>query len=993
MKLAYLLFFVVSASLIAQTTTLRGVVTDETGAVIPAAKVTVRGPNGERSVATGNDGSYTLAGLPPGDYTMEASASGLVLPEPMRVTLSTGVRALNLQMKVAATRQEITVQESDATVNTDAASNASAVTIKGSDLESLSDDPEDLQSDLQALAGPSAGPSGGQIFIDGFSGGQLPPKESIREIRINQNPFSPEYDKIGLGRIEILTKPGTDKLRGAVSYNYMGDFWNSRNPYAAQKAPLRLNEFRANLSGSLNRRASFTLDVSREAIDNGSIVNTVTLDPRTLAVMPFTAVPVTPQRRNLVSPRLDYQLGANNTLTVRYLYSRSDIRDAGIGSFDLLSRAYHFPSTNQTLQATDTAVFGTSVNETRFQYSRYASEVIPNLQSTTIQVLGSFNGGGAQTGHAFNTQNSYELQNYTTMIHGDHTVKFGVRARLQYIDSVSPLNYNGTFTFGGGQAPVLDANNQPVPDASGQPVITEIQSIERYRRTLLFDQLGYTPEQIRALGGGATQFSITSGIPRISGNQADVGVFFGDDWKVRPNFTVNLGARYETQANIHNWRDWAPRIGLAWAPGGTAKKQPKTVFRAGFGIFYDRFVLNNTLTARRFNGVIEQQFVCTNPDSFPNLPDSAVLAKCTQVTWRVDPSLRAPYTLQSAFTVERQLPRGSTLAVTYTGSRGLHMLRSLDINAPLPGTYVPSVRGSGVFPLGNLSPLFLMTSSGVYNQNQVTVNVNGRVSRDISLTGSYAWNKARSNTDGLGTSPANPYNYTGEYGPAATDVRHTVNINGTINMKWDIRLSPFLNIQSGMPFDITTGSDLYGTTLFNARPGIATDRNKPGLIPTAYGLLDPNPTPGEQILSRNFGRGPGQIAVNVRVTKTFGFGPERGGGGPGSQGGGPFGPTPATSRRYNIAISLSARNLLNHTNAGPIIGNITSPLFGQANQMGGGGFGPGTGGAASGTPGTGGLGGGPAGGPGGSGGGNPGFGGFAENANNRRLEAQLRLTF
>ena len=228
MKLPHLLFFVLSASLLAQTATLRGVVTDETGAVIPAAKVTANGPNGARSVNTGNDGSYTLAGLPPGDYTVEAAATGLVLPENMQVTLSAGVRALNLQMKVAATRQEITVRESDATVNTDAASNASAVTIKGSDLEALSDDPEDLQSDLQALAGPSAGPSGGQIFIDGFSGGQLPPKESIREIRINQNPFSPEYDKIGLGRIEILTKPGADTLRGAVSYNYMGDFWNSQ---------------------------------------------------------------------------------------------------------------------------------------------------------------------------------------------------------------------------------------------------------------------------------------------------------------------------------------------------------------------------------------------------------------------------------------------------------------------------------------------------------------------------------------------------------------------------------------------------------------------------------------------------------------------------------------------------------------------------------------------------------------------------------------------
>jgi hypothetical protein len=78
---------------------------------------------------------------------------------------------------------------------------------------------------------------------------------------------------------------------------------------------------------------------------------------------------------------------------------------------------------------------------------------------------------------------------------------------------VSPQNYNGTFTFGGGQAPVLDANNQPVVDASGQPVVAEIQSIESYRRTLLFDQLGYTPDRIRGLGGGATQFSVTGRHP------------------------------------------------------------------------------------------------------------------------------------------------------------------------------------------------------------------------------------------------------------------------------------------------------------------------------------------------------------------------------------------------------------------------------------------------------------------------------------------------
>jgi hypothetical protein len=266
----------------------------------------------------------------------------------------------------------------------------------------------------------------------------------------------------------------------------------------------------------------------------------------------------------------------------------------------------------------------------------------------------------------------------------------------------------------------------------------------------------------------------------------------------------------------------------------------------------------------------------------------------------------------------------------------LHELRSLDINAPLPG--------SGLYPLGSPNPLLLMTSSGIYNQNQLSINVNSKVSKSVSLTGSYTLNRARSNTDGLGTFPANPYDYTGEYGPAATDARHRVSLAGTINTKWRIRLSPLVNIQSGLPFNITTGSDLYGTTLFNARPGFASGLDKPGLIPTPYGLLDPNPRAGERFVPRNYGRGPAQLAVNLRVAKSIVFGPEQGKSG---------------NRRFNLSIGMSARNIVNHTNPGPIIGNITSPLFGRANQV---------------------------------------FGtlngeGFSENANNRRLEMQIRLSF
>jgi len=254
-KLAIGLWIVLwlSASLFGQgQATLRGQITDQTGGVVSGAKVTLQGATGlvKTAIAT-KDGSYSFADLPPGDYTVEASAPDLALAEPVTVRVNSGVQTLNLQLSVVAVKEEVSVQEDSApAVNTDAASNASATVLRGTDLDALSDNPDDLASDLQALAGPAAGPNGGAIFIDGFSGGDLPPKSAIREIRINQNPFSPEYDKLGFGRIEIFTKPGTDRFRGSIGYNFANDFWNSRNPYAAQKAPLHLNE----LSGTLRER-------------------------------------------------------------------------------------------------------------------------------------------------------------------------------------------------------------------------------------------------------------------------------------------------------------------------------------------------------------------------------------------------------------------------------------------------------------------------------------------------------------------------------------------------------------------------------------------------------------------------------------------------------------------------------------------------------------------------------------------------------------------
>src|SRR5271165_1129387 len=266
---------------LAQTANLSGRVTDESGAVVPAAKVTLTGPDDLAKVATAaGDGSYSFKALLPGEYTLSASAPSLAMEQPVVVKLQSAPQIVNLQMKVVGVEQRVTVQENaGATVNTDPANNAGALVIRGADLQALSDDPEDLQSDLQGLAGPSAGPSGGTIFIDGFSGGELPPKEAIREIRINQNPFSPEYDKLGYGRIEIFTKPGTEKWHGTIAYNYANSIFNSRNPYAGEKAPLLLNESENTVSGPLSKRASITFDLEGQAVNNGAIINAIVLDP------------------------------------------------------------------------------------------------------------------------------------------------------------------------------------------------------------------------------------------------------------------------------------------------------------------------------------------------------------------------------------------------------------------------------------------------------------------------------------------------------------------------------------------------------------------------------------------------------------------------------------------------------------------------------------------------------------------------------------------
>jgi len=954
-----------------QAGSVEGSVKDQTGGVLNGAAVTLTDSAGHSTTSkTRTDGGYTFRGVSPGTYSVSATYPGLAQAGAALVTVASGRATANVVMNVESQKQELNVTESAANqVSTEPANNASALVLRQEDLDALPDDPDDLQADLQALAGPSAGPGGSQIFVDGFTGGRLPPKESIREIRINSNPFSAEYDKLGYGRIEIFTKPGSDKFHGQSYYGTSDGIWNSRNPFLSDNPPFRTQLFGGNVSGPLGSKASFFVDVDRRTIDDNGIINAQVLNPATLTSALNQSYFPTPQRRTTVSPRLDYRLGANHTLSLRYSYLDND-RLSGIGSFNLPGSGYTQNSTEQLVQLAETSVLSPSViNETHFQYAR--DKVMQISQSTAAQlnVANSFISGGSgysATGFqsAYDTQNQYELQNYTSLTHGTHTVKFGIRVRANSIGDYSPKNFNGGYTFQGN---------------------TNLSSLDQYRMALLLLGQNYTSAQVSAMGYGPSKYTVTVGNPYIGNSQVDFGPFVQDDWRARPNLTLSFGLRWEGQTNISDKSDFAPRFGIAWSPGGTGNGRKKFVIRAGWGLFYDRFAAANVLTADRYNGTNQINYSLYNPTIFDSsfsttLPLSALTLTDSQQKYEIDSHLHAPVLMQTVVGVERQLFSRTTLSVNFVNSRGTHLLRTVDINAPLPGTYplgtvAAATNSLGVRPYGDVGDIYLYESTGIFKQTQVNVSVNSTIGKWGTLFSRYAYGMAHSDTDGLGTLPANQYDFSQEYGRSALDVRNSLFLGGSFAAPWKLRVSPFFVAHSGIPFNITTGTDLYltGQVAATARPGIATSAGA-NVVATPYGLLDAIPAAGQTLIERNAGNGPGFVELNLRVSRTWGFGstkfqgPSGGatsrqgggppGGGPGGGGGGggrgPGGPgggggfgggggpprlDSSTEHRFNLTLSVMARNVLNHENLNTPNGALTSLYFLQSTGITGG-FGP-----------------------------------------------------
>lgn len=955
---------------------IRGQVADPSGAVIPGATVVLRNGAGKVVGNTTSDsaGNYSVSGLPAGRYSVWVTAEGFAAYTAPQVILTAGqVRTINPTLQIQIQQQQVHVHADTTHISTNPGNNASAMIIQGNDLNSLSDDPDELQNELQALAGPSAGPNGGEIYIDGFTGGELPPKSAIQRIVINRNPFSAEYDRLGYGRIEIFTKPGTGHLHGELHTAGTYSAFNSENSLLTNQAepPYYTWFMHGSLSGPIAKSFTYFLGGFGMRQQNENVL--LASNPAALTLVPgttnqYTAPPLNgaygyPVSRFDISPRFDFQLGKNNTFTVRWDYFREVANNSlGANGYELPLQATNSNDHDNTIQISDSMVLSkTLVDEIRFQYRRDSSTEAAVSSLPSFSVPEQFDDGGSGDQSVVDRQNDFELQNYFSQVMGAHSLSYGGWARVHDDWNSTTSGSNGSYLF--------SSLNDFATCYSSTPTTSPAPS------TCSPSQYSYT--------------NIVN--PVASATLFDAALFYQDDWTVNPQMTLSYGLRWETQNFISDKDDWAPRLMLAYALGrGHSSKPAKTVIRAGYGWFYDRFTVPNGFGSQvpyviqtiHENGTNQQQFLQTydptNSTSTPipfyqyttyRISSGTGTGQNAPTHYTIDPHFHAALDMEAAGGVDQQLSKRMTGNVTYIFSQGIHQFFTDNLSAALYNQFPLADAQQDIYPATTPSEPpannLQYQSGGFYKENQVMVTVRAMYPK-MSFSANYTYSNAKGDTSGVGSVPSVSSDPGLDYGRTSFDIANRFMLFGNFMMPWKVSASPMLVAYSGTPYNVTIGSDLTGNNQFNARPTYAASCSEAGAFDTAqFGCLDTNPIgTNEKIIPYGVGTGPDNIAVNMRLAKVIGIGPkikgEQGGGGGGyhhgpgglnggglsGSRGGPGRLDQSVARKYSLTLGAWASNIFNHENLGTPNGNmgvgpgstILSPRFGTSQTLAGGFF-------------------------------------------------------
>ena len=883
--------------------TVEGIVKDQIGDIVVGAQATLKNNQGLDLAITANErGEFKFSGLGPGIYTLAVTYQGFA-PDESTVEIGADKALVRKIVVLKPTVAEtLVIEERDKVVALDPDKAVGSQILKKEDLEALPDDPDQFHEQLQLLA-TSSGSAPGQatVTVDGFTEeGRIPPKSAIREVRINPDLFSAEYDKAPYrgGRIEIITQPGAISYNGSAFFAHNDSALNARDAFAATKPHTNTSRYGFEFGGPIvKNKIGFLLDFEGRDINESVPVSAVVLDA-SFNPTPFSANISDPKRLLIGSARVDWQVNPKSSLTFRYDINDDTLKNQGVGGFALADRAYNTDIRENTFRISETtALSPKTLNEVRAGITFFRTTSQAATTSPALDVLGFFSSGGNSLQLQQQDGTRVEIADNLSYILKKHRIKSGVQVFGRNIHDSNRSNFNGEFLFGGGVAEELDSKGNPVPGT-----MINITGLEQYRRALL-----------GLPGGTASKYIITKGIPYAKTNQWNGALFTQDEWSIRKNALLSLGLRYEAQSNPTDRGSIAPRLGFAYSPDSKSA----WVLRARVGMFYDRIPFTVPLDAAHLNGSNQLQILVPSAP-YPDPLAGGVVDTLSPTIREISRDIESPVSFQWQVGFEHQLPHGWKVEMSQSFSRSWHSLLSRNINAPIVTDGVDPTTAPR--PFGTNNNIFAFESSGRVKGEVLYVGVSQTKSRRLNLYSGYLYFNFHNTTDSSTTQPQYSYNVDAEWSRPTWMARHRMFAVLLLNMPWKLRASTNLSIASGTPFNITTGIDNNGDGVFTDRPDLVSS-SFAGAIVTRFGTFNPNVVNGD--LSRNFGTNPARVNLDLDLSRTFALTKSQSSAaGPGSRG---------TDREYRLTVDVRATNILNYTNVVGLSGVLNSPFFGRAN--------------------------------------------------------------
>jgi hypothetical protein len=749
---------------------LSGTVQDPSKAAVPGASIVLRkaGDAARRTTNADVTGAFRFEQVATGSYEIEVRHDGFN-PAVSRVRVGSRPPApLTIVLSVAALRQGVTVDEQTSQISTETSENLNAVTVNQQAIENLPVFDQDYVTTMSRfLDAGSIGTSGVTLVVDGLESTRLPVSPSaIQEVKINNDPYSAEFSRPGRGRIEVITKPGSQDYHGTVNFIFRDYLVNTRDPFAVTRPQEQRRIFEGNLTGPIGhcKTTSFLITANRQEEDVDAIVYGVGVSGPIQENVP------TPQRNTEFSGTINHLIGKTQLISFRGLYTDRTIQNQGVGGYTLPETGAEFEDREDLFFFNHRGMITPKLlNQFRMLvFGRQHTSTKSLHPDPKIVVQDAFIGGGAQADR-LQTENHFTITEVLGYSAGKHSIRGGINIpdiSRRGLDDYT--NFGGTYTF------------------------STLQDYEQNRPFSFVQQRG----------NGHVVFW-----------EKVIGGFIMDEFRLRPNLQVTAGLRYDWQNYFHDNNNVAPRFSFAYAPG----TKRNLVIRGGAGLFYDRTGPGPIFDLLRYDGKQLLKYVITDP-AYPYIPVVGIPQPPSVV--RLDPTVNIPETIQYGIGVERQLGKSLMVTVNYAGMRGMNQFRSRDVNAPLPPLYI-------VRPDPNFGQIRQIASSADFESQSLEIAMRGSISHYFSGMVQYVFGRAYNNvsgtagggrTGGISSFPANSWDLRGEWARADFDMRHRFNLLGSITPGKGFNLGMAVSLNTGLPYSITTGLDENNDGLALDRP-------------------------------------------------------------------------------------------------------------------------------------------------------------------------------